>query len=151
MVLDREQLPGATEARLHFVAHEQDAVLVADFPDAQHELWRTRHVAAFAEDGLEDHRGDVARSALLAQEQVQLLEAVLDAHAVQLVRKGADLYASREWPEASAIDVLDVVMPIVSALRPWYPPWKTMMFDLPVAWRASLTAFSTASAPVVQK
>ena len=67
MVLDREQLPGATEARLHFVAHEQDAVLVADFPDAQHELGRTRHVAAFAEDGLEDHCGDVARSALLAQ------------------------------------------------------------------------------------
>eukprot|EP00756_Hemistasia_phaeocysticola_P015014 Hpha_TRINITY_DN15382_c2_g10::TRINITY_DN15382_c2_g10_i1::g.91693::m.91693 len=43
--------------------------------------------------------------------------------------------------------VFDVVMLIVSRVRPWYPPCNTMMLGLPVACLASFTADSTASAP----
>ncbi len=36
-------------------------------------------------------------------------------------------------------------------VRPWKPPPKAMTAERPVAMRAILTAFSTASAPVVTK
>ncbi len=43
---------------------------------------------------------------------------------------------------------LEVVMASVPSERPWKPPLKTIMFCLPVSWRASLMADSTASEPV---
>jgi hypothetical protein len=56
-VLDREQLPGAPEPRLHLVDDEHDAVLVADAPQPAHELDRGDDEAALALDRLDDERG----------------------------------------------------------------------------------------------
>ena len=47
--------------------------------------------------------------------------------------------------------VLEVVIAIACAVRPWKLPWKTMMLRLLVACRASLTLASTASAPLLAK
>ncbi len=47
--------------------------------------------------------------------------------------------------------VLEVVRAMVRAVRPWKLPWKTMTLGRPVAWRASLTAPSTASAPLLER
>ena len=53
-VLDREQLPGAAEARLHLVDDEDYAVRVAEAADAGHELGRADDEAAFALQRLDD-------------------------------------------------------------------------------------------------
>ncbi len=47
--------------------------------------------------------------------------------------------------------VLLVVKLMAPMVRPWKPPWKTMMLVRPVAWRASLMDASTASAPLLEK
>ena len=60
VVLDREHLPGAAEARLHLVGNEQDAVLPADLFEAAEERHGCREVAAFAELGFDDHRRGLA-------------------------------------------------------------------------------------------
>ena len=58
VVLDREQLAGAREARLHLVDDHHDPVLVAEPANAVEELLRRDDEAALALDGLEHDRGD---------------------------------------------------------------------------------------------
>ena len=45
----------------------------------------------------------------------------------------------------------DVVIAIVRYVRPWKPPCTTITLGRPVAWRASFTAASVASAPELEK
>ncbi len=42
-------------------------------------------------------------------------------------------------------------MAAAATVRPWKPPWKTMTFGRPVAWRARRSAASTASDPELAK
>ena len=56
MVVDREHPPGSTEARLHLVGDEQDAVTAAHVDDPLDEPCRCGDVAALAEHRLEDRR-----------------------------------------------------------------------------------------------
>src|SRR3954447_17635665 len=51
-VLDRPPLTGAGDSALHFVHHQQDAVLVADAAQFLHEVVWSNDVAAFALDWL---------------------------------------------------------------------------------------------------
>ena len=68
VVLDGEHLAGATEAALHLVGDEQDAVLPAALDEAGQERVRRGDVAALAEHRLEDHRrGLVGRGHRLQQ------------------------------------------------------------------------------------
>jgi hypothetical protein len=51
-----------------------------------------------------------------------------------------------------ALRLYGIILPVsvmVSSVRPWKPPLKEMTADRPVAVRAIFTAFSMASAPVV--
>ncbi len=75
-VLDRKPFARAADATLHFVEHQQDAVLVANAPQFLHEDRRSDNVSAFAldrlhkngrnffrrEDGLKQFVFDVARA-----------------------------------------------------------------------------------------
>ncbi len=45
----------------------------------------------------------------------------------------------------------EVVIDPAATVRPWKPPWKTMTFGLPVAWRLSRSAASIASLPEFAK
>src|SRR6266508_1722231 len=54
-------------------------------------------------------------------------------------------------PNPVRYTVLEVVNAIVPTVRPWKEPLNTITFCLPVATRAILTAFSTASAPELAK
>ena len=56
--LDREHLPGAPHARLHFVGDQQDAVLRRQLAQPLQELVRRDDVAAFALNRLDDDRRD---------------------------------------------------------------------------------------------
>ena len=60
-VLDRPHLAGPTRARLDLVGDEQDAVLVADPPQALEEAVLGDDVAALALDRLDDDRRDLVR------------------------------------------------------------------------------------------
>ena len=55
-VLDRPPLAGTADAALHFVGHQQNAVLVADAAQFLHEDGRRDHVAALALDRLDENR-----------------------------------------------------------------------------------------------
>ena len=60
-VLHRKPLASAPNAALHFVHHQQDAVLVADAAQFLHEDRRSDHVSAFALDRLDKNRRDFFR------------------------------------------------------------------------------------------
>ncbi len=66
-------------------------------------------------------------------------------------RKGYDIGARctspANGPKPFLYGITLAVMAIVRFVRPWYPWSKTTTASRPVAWRAILTAFSTASAP----
>jgi hypothetical protein len=57
-VVDAPHRPGATEASLHFVDDEDDAVLVAEAPHALQELRRRHDEPALALHGFDHDRGD---------------------------------------------------------------------------------------------
>jgi hypothetical protein len=71
-VPDREQLPGAPEARLDLVGDQQDPVLPGDLAQARQEGRRRDDVATLAEHGLDDDRGHPLRVHHLVEEQVEL-------------------------------------------------------------------------------
>src|SRR5262249_2495494 len=60
-VLDRPHLAGAAEAALHLVDDEADAVLLRHLTEMFDEARRRDEKTAFAEDGLDDERADLAR------------------------------------------------------------------------------------------
>ena len=60
-VLDRPPLAGAAHAGLHFVHHQQDAVLVANAAQFLHEDGRSDNVSAFALDWLHENCRDFFR------------------------------------------------------------------------------------------
>ena len=59
VVLRGEHSTGASEARLHLVDDEDDAVLVADPAQPDEEVARRGEEAGLALDGLDDERGDL--------------------------------------------------------------------------------------------
>ena len=61
VVLDREQLAGTPEARLHLVDDHDDPVLVADRAQALEERLRRLQEAPLALDGLDDDRRHLLR------------------------------------------------------------------------------------------
>ena len=58
VTLAGEQRAGASEARLHFVGDEEDAVLVAEIDQHFEVVRRRSDESAFAEHRLGDHGGD---------------------------------------------------------------------------------------------
>ena len=58
-VLNRPHLAGATNARLHFVNNDGDAVLVGDLLQAREEVLIRNHVAALTLNRLHNERGDL--------------------------------------------------------------------------------------------
>ena len=56
-MLDGEHFSGASDAALHFIGDEDDAVFVADFADHGEKFAWWNDEAAFAEHGLRDDRG----------------------------------------------------------------------------------------------
>ena len=76
---DGEELTGTSEAGLDLVGHEQDAVGVGDLAQPAQEARRRHDVAALAEDGLDDERGDLVGEDDLVEEQVEALLPVAGA------------------------------------------------------------------------
>jgi hypothetical protein len=60
-VFNRKPFARAADATLHFVDHQQDAVLVADAPQFLHENGRSDDVSAFALNRLDENGGDFFR------------------------------------------------------------------------------------------
>ena len=150
-VLVRPHPPGAPDAALHLVEDEQYPVRVAPLAQPGEEGGRRGDVAALAEHGLDDERRRVRRRRLLLEHEVELVERAVDAEPGRLrlvwKRRGEAARHVRKPPAPYA--VLLRVSASVAAERPWYPPWKEMTFCRPVDAFAMRTAFSTASAPVV--
>ena len=112
--LDREHLPGAPHARLHFVGDEQDAVRLRQLAQPLQELIRRDDVAAFALNRLDDDRRDFVRRHQVHEElvldEVEALrravsrrEAERTAIAVR-IRRVID--AGHHRPEAAALNRL---------------------------------------------
>ena len=87
-VLDGEGLARTTKARLHLVDHEDDAVLVADPPQALHELAGGNDEAALALDGLDHDRRDVFGRHARLEGVLERVE-VVEWHPVGLGCEGA--------------------------------------------------------------
>ncbi len=87
--LGREHPAGATDAALHLVEHQQDAVLVAALAQALEPRDRRDDVAALTEHRLDDHRGDGVRRRLQRQQLVEAASVELGAPALaELQRVG---------------------------------------------------------------
>ena len=69
-VLAREHLAGTPDAGLHLVEDQQDAVPVAQRPQAGEEPVRRHEVAALALDRLDQDRGDLARRHVAGEQHV---------------------------------------------------------------------------------
>jgi len=65
-------------------------VRVAHRPQARDKAGRRGDVPSLAEDRLEHEAGDLGGRRPLPQQQLELLEAVVHANAVKLVREGGD-------------------------------------------------------------
>ena len=73
-MLDREEAPGAPEAGLHLVDDEHDPGVVAEPPQAGHELLRRDDEAALALHRLDDDRRDVLGRDLRQQRALERRE-----------------------------------------------------------------------------
>ena len=62
-MLESEHLPGAAKPGLHFVGNQEGSVFAAKFLCTNEEI-RLRCLAAFSLHGLNDERGDIARTQL---------------------------------------------------------------------------------------
>src|SRR5436309_632164 len=70
LMLARPHFAGPSYAALYLVAHEQDAVAVAQLPQRLQIAGRRHHVAALALDRLHEHRGDALRVQPLGEQVV---------------------------------------------------------------------------------
>ena len=141
-------------AGLHLVDDEQDAVPVGDLAQRRQEAVRRDDVAALAEDRLDQERGhvvgvdDVANSSSSA---ARLYASAASSDAPVGLRSGYGKGAKctppssgSKWPRYLTPELVSAMAPWV---RPWKPPRKAMIPGRRVAYLASLTAASIASAP----
>src|SRR6266550_3234537 len=70
LMLARPHFAGPSYAALYLVAHEQDAVAVAQLPQSLQIAGRRHHVAALALDRLHEHRRDALRVQPLGEQVV---------------------------------------------------------------------------------
>ena len=150
-VLHREHPPGTTEAGLHLVRDQHDPVVVADAPQALDELrWRGQE-AALALLRLEDDRGDVLGRDVRREHPLEGGERGRGVRPAIRVRVRRPVDLGRERPETSLVRMVFEVIVSAIHVRPWNAPSKAMTACRFVYSRASLTAFSTASAPALKK
>ena len=70
----REHLAGATDARLHFVEDQQDAVLVAELAQAGEKAVGRHEIAAFALDRLDQDRRDFGGRHVALEQHADVIE-----------------------------------------------------------------------------
>lgn len=150
------ELAGAAETGLDLVDDEQDPVPVGTLAQTVEEGPVSGYVAAFAEDRLDEERGGVGRSALGLQGVVELAQRELGRLLLRPAEVGRVGEGETTTPGISGLNparnlVPEVVIEAAATVRPWKPPWKTMMLGRPVAWRARRTAASAASEPELAK
>ena len=87
-MLEREHLAGAGKAGLDLVGDEQNAMLVAQRPQAPHEIERGDVEAALSLHRLDDDGGDARRVGVVFEQRLQRVEALLAADPVIGVREG---------------------------------------------------------------
>jgi hypothetical protein len=150
VVLHREQLAGAAETGLDLIGHQQDAVFVAHGAQHPHEL-RRRHVeTALALHRFEDDGCHAARVDIGLEQVFERAARILHRHAMQRrrVRRAEDPPGNGPKPVLYGATLPVSAMPII--VRPWNRQ-RTRSRRAGRRRRAILTAFSTASAPVVKK
>ena len=102
-----EHLPGAADAALHLVEHQEDAVLVAPLAEALEPGDRRGHVAALAEHRLHDHGGDGVVRRLQREQLVERAERglgrLLGPAVAQRVRVRRDRHAAEQGLVAGAV------------------------------------------------
>ena len=150
-MLHGEHLAGAGKAGLNLVGDEQDAMLVADFAQRRHEVARRFVETALALHRLQDDGRNAGRIDIGLEQAVERGERIAHGHAVQRHRErrveniarhcaeadlvGHDLAGQRHAHEGAAMEAAG----------------KGDDGRAAGGMRAILTAFSTASAPVVTK
>ena len=148
VVLDRPDRPGPSDSGLHLVVHVEDPVALAELLQPRGKVERHVHEAALALHRLEHDAGDRLRVDIGLEERLELVDRVLGRHASVRIRGGRAVDLGREGPEARACRGRPCSSSSWSGAcgrgrrgRRRRPPGR------PVAARAILTAFSTASAP----
>ena len=159
VVLDREQAAGAAEAALHLVGDHDDAVRVAQLANAPEEARRHRDEAGLALHRLDDHRGDRRRIDLRDERVLELPDAEVDVLLLGHARRRAVEVRNRQ-PDDLRRERAEAALeqPVLAgqAQRQQRPAVIAALEADdrragPVYLRASLTAFSTLSAPLLAR